>query len=56
MVGDYFERMVGCIKRCLRKVLGKAKLTLDEIITLLIEIEGTLNNGPITYIYDDVHI
>ena len=54
--GGYFERMVGCVKRCLRKVLGKAKLALDEIRTLLIEIEGTLNNRPITYIYDDVHI
>ena len=54
--GGYFERMVGCVKRCLRKVLGKAKLALDEIRTLLIEIEGTLNNRPITYVYDDVHI
>jgi len=33
-----------------------AKLALDEIRTLLIEIEGTLNNRPITYVYDDVHI
>ena len=54
--GGYFERMVGCVKRCLRKVLGKAKLALDEIRTLLIEIEGTLNNRLITYVYDDVHI
>ena len=54
--GGYFEKKVGCVKRCLRKVLGKAKLTLDDISTLLIEIEGTLNNRPITYIYDDVHI
>ena len=46
----YFERMVGCVKRCLRKVLGKARLTLDELNTLLHEIEGTLNNRPLTYI------
>ena len=52
--GGCFERMVGCVKRCLRKVLGKAKLALDEIRTL--EIEGALNNRPITYIYDVVHI
>ena len=54
--GGYFERMVGCVKRCLRKVLGKAKLTFDELNTLLLEIEGTLNNRPLTYVYDDVHI
>ena len=54
--GGYFERMVGCMKRCLCKVLGKANLALDEIRTLLIEIEAILNNRPIPYIYDDVLI
>ena len=41
---------------CLRKVLGKEKLALDENRTLLFMIEGALNNQPIAYIYDDVYI
>ena len=28
-------------------------LSFEELPTLLVEIESTLNNGPITYVYDD---
>ena len=46
--------MVGMIERCLRKVLGKARLTFDELSTILTEIEGTLNAQPITYQDEDL--
>ena len=46
---DHFKRMVGDVKRCLRKTLGNAKLSLDELSTLLSEIESTLNARPLTY-------
>ena len=35
--------MVRSVKRCLRKVLGNAKLTFDELNTVLVELEGTLH-------------
>ena len=52
--GGYFERMLGSVKRCLKKVLGNAKLNFDELLTIITEIESTLNNRPLTYIYDEI--
>ncbi|XP_048576431.1 uncharacterized protein LOC125558945 [Nematostella vectensis] len=50
----FYERMVGSVKRCLRKTLGEARLTYDELITVLVEVESTLNDRPLTYVYDEV--
>ena len=42
--GGLFERMV---KRCLKKVVGKARLNFEQILTLLQEIETVINNRPL---------
>lgn len=51
--GGIFERLVRSTKRCLRKVLGQAKFSHDELLTALIEIEMVLNSRPLTYISAD---
>ena len=49
--GGLFERMVGVMKRCLKKSIGQAKVTLDELTTIIAEVEITLNSRPLTYLY-----
>jgi len=44
---------VQSVKRCLKKPIGCTTLTFEELRTITVEIEATLNNRPLTYIYDD---
>ena len=39
----FYERIIGIIKRCFKKVVGKALLNYDELTTLPAEITQTLN-------------
>ena len=38
------------MKNCLKKVVGNATLTMDELSTLIVEVETVLNPRPLTYI------
>ena len=40
--GGAFERMVKSTKRCLRKMIGRAHFSLDELLTSLAEIEAVM--------------
>ena len=51
--GGFYERMVGLVKCSLKRVLGNAALTYLEFETLLIEVESTVNNRPLTYVAED---
>ncbi|CAB4022910.1 RNA-directed DNA polymerase from mobile element jockey, partial [Paramuricea clavata] len=51
--GGFWERLVRSIKRPLKKVIGRASLTYEELSTLVVEIEGLINSRPLTYVFDD---
>ena len=51
--GGIWERLVSCVKRCIKKTVGVRRISYVELQTLIAEIEGILNNRPICQDYDD---
>jgi len=49
--GGFYERLVGMVKRSMKKAFGRKQYSLDQLITLLTEIEAVLNTRPLTYAY-----
>lgn len=47
--GGFFERLVGVVKMSLRKTVGVAALTLDELQTVLVECEAIVNARPLAW-------
>ena len=52
-MGGIWERLVSCVKRCLKKAIGSRQITYTELQTFVYEIENVLNNRPICDDYDD---
>jgi len=54
-MGGFYERLVGVVKRALRKSIGRKMLTLIHLQTLLKEIEAVVNSRPLVYVGDDIN-
>ncbi|XP_011405271.1 PREDICTED: uncharacterized protein LOC100637172, partial [Amphimedon queenslandica] len=48
--GGFFERMIQMMKRCVRKIIGRAVLTYEELLTVIAEVELIINSRPLTYL------
>lgn len=48
--GEAFLRLVYSTKRYLCKILNQARLTYEEILAAIIEVESVLNFRPLTYV------
>ncbi|KAJ8909412.1 hypothetical protein NQ315_017031 [Exocentrus adspersus] len=51
--GGFWERLVGILKQLLRKVLGRASLNYEELLTVLCDCEAVINARPLTHVSDD---
>ena len=52
--GGFWERMVGLTKQAIKKTLGRAFVTLQQLETIVTEIEAMLNDRPLTYVSPDL--
>ena len=50
--GGQFERMVGLVKSALNKTIGNGVLSWKELREVLLDVEITLNNRPLSYVED----
>ena len=51
--GGWWERLVRTVKELLRRTLGRTSLNYEKLSTLLCEIEGVINQRPLTAESDD---
>ena len=51
--GGFWERLVGQLKRCLKKTIGRAYLNFYKLQTVTNEIELILNSRPLRALHDD---
>ena len=52
--GGFYERMIALVKVSLKKCLGKAFVTHEEMSTLIAEVEAVINDRPLAYIGEDI--
>lgn len=53
--GGFWERLIGLLKQLLRKTLGRAHLSYEDLLTLLCECEDVMNSRPLTYISNNAN-
>ena len=54
--GGQFEPMVGLVKRSLYKSIGNRFLLWKELEEVILDVEVSLNNRPLSYVEDDVQL
>ena len=55
-VGSVYERLIGVLKSCIRKTVGRAKINYFDMLTLLSDVQNAVNSRPLTYRSADPNI
>ena len=50
---ERFERLVQSTKRCLKEMVGQSRLSLDELKTVLAEVEAIIKSRPLSFILSE---
>ena len=51
--GGWWERLIRIVKDLLRKILGRASINHEQMITILCDCEALINSRPLTYVSSD---
>ena len=54
--GGFWERLIGLTKTTLKKILGRSYITVGMLQTIIVEIEATLNDRPLTYVSSEFEL
>ena len=54
-MGGFYERLVGVVKRSLRKAIDKVCLTIEQLLTFIKEAEAVINSRPLVYVDEDIN-
>ena len=53
MDGGFYERLIGIVKRSIKKSIGRACLSLDQLYTIITEVEAVVNERPLVYVGEE---
>ena len=48
--GEFYERLVALVKSCIKKLISRARLSFEELNTVIVEVERVLIGRPLTYL------
>lgn len=51
--GGWWERLIRCVKNLLVRTLGSSTLNYEEFMTVLCDVEATINKRPLTYLSEE---
>ena len=54
LVWGFWERLIGLTKQTIRKTLGRGFISLQQLQTIVVEVEAMLNDRPLTYVTSDL--
>jgi len=52
--GEWWEHPIGLIKMSLKKILGRARVSLVVLQTVIVEVEAVLNDRPLTHVFSNL--